>query len=189
MKRSELIARLRELYVAHQGTSAFPYMHRACDWCDRRMARVMEAVDEYVTALSAGPPASRYRQGSIIREDVPHPEFPGGAKRWRVWDVRGEDYLVQALFSDGSPRVSLWNIGLCEAQTKLEWQDDEVGRVGLVMRTPVRMEEGKETDGDTQEQGNRQPGARGDAGDDRRVAEGEPQPAVADSAGDPTGDQ
>jgi hypothetical protein len=83
-----------------------------------------------------------------------------------VWAVQGEDYLVQALFSDGSPMVSLWNIELCEAQTELEWQNDEVGRLGVVNVVTVRPGERKETDGDAQEQGDRQPGARRDAGDD-----------------------
>lgn len=130
MERLELVARLRELYVAHQGTSAFPYRHRECNWCDARLARVMEAVDEYVATLSPGAPAPRYQRGSIIRQAMPHPERPDGARRWRVWAVEGDDYLVQALFSDGSPAASYWNIEQCERVTELEWQDSVIGRVG-----------------------------------------------------------
>lgn len=129
MNRTELEVRLRELYVAHQGGSAGLQRHRDCDWCASRMARVMVVVDEYVTTLSPGPSASRYRRGSIIRQCVPHPQHPGGARRWRVWAVEDGDYLVQALFSDGKPMVARWRIEWCEAITELEWQNDEVGRI------------------------------------------------------------
>lgn len=129
MKRRELVARLRRLYVAHQERT-FPY-DKGCEWCDSRMARVMEVVDEYVAALSAGPPATRYRRGSIIRQARPHDEYPQGARRWRVHDIEGDNYFVQALFSDGSPMFAYWNIVWCEAATELERQDDEVGRIDM----------------------------------------------------------
>lgn len=129
MDRSELVARLRELYVAHKAGSDGWRKRSNCSWCDTRMARVMEAVDKYVAALSPGSPATRYRQGSIIRQAMPHGSHPSGAKRWRVWGIQGSDYLLGALFSDGSPMTSLWNVGACEAATELEWQDDETGRI------------------------------------------------------------
>jgi hypothetical protein len=71
----------------------------------------------------------RYRRGSIIRQAVPHPEYPTGAKRWRVLGVEEDDYFVCALFSDGSPTQAYWNIVWCEAVTELEWQDDVIGRI------------------------------------------------------------
>lgn len=129
MRRKELVARLRELYVAHQGLSS-PY-DKGCEWCDSRMARVMKVVDEYVAALSSGPPATRYRRGSVIRQSVPHQEHPHGARRWRVEAVEGDDYYVQALFSDGGPMHAHWNIEWCEEVTELEWQDDEIGRINI----------------------------------------------------------
>lgn len=127
MKRKELVARLRRLYVAHQERTS--PLDKGCEWCDSRMAQVMDVVDEYVAALSAGPPASRYRRGSIIRQAMPHDAYPQGARRWRVLGVEGDDYSVQALFSDNSPMHAYWNIAWCEAATELEWQSDELGRI------------------------------------------------------------
>lgn len=95
----------------------------------------MNMVDEYVAALSPGASAIRYRRGSVIHQAVPHPEYIRGARRWRVQDVVGDDYLVQALFSDGGPMYAYWDIVQCEAVTELEWQDDEIGRIGPDERT------------------------------------------------------
>jgi hypothetical protein len=152
VNRTELVARLRELYVAHQGGSDGLYRHRDCDWCASRMARVMAVVDEYVTALSAGPSATRYRRGSIIRQAVPHREYADGARRWHVWGVEDGDYIVQALFSDGSPMTARWPVEWCEAATELEWQDDEVGRIGkdgvCVSSPPKGRRSRKEREGD-----------------------------------------
>lgn len=111
MDRSELAARLRVL-------------------CGSKTARVMEVVDSYTATPSPGPAAARYRRGSIIRQAVPHPEHPRGARRWRVWAVEENDYLVQALFSDSNPMVARWDTALCEEATELERQDDEIGRIG-----------------------------------------------------------
>lgn len=72
-----------------------------------------------------------YRRGSVIRQPLPHPGHPHGARRWRVLGVEGDDYYVQALFSDGGPRHAYWNIAWCEAATELEWQDDAVGRIDM----------------------------------------------------------
>lgn len=72
----------------------------------------------------------RYKRGSVIRQSLPHPEHPTGARRWRVLGVEGNDYYVRALFSDGAPMYAHWNTEWCDAVTELEWQDDALGRIG-----------------------------------------------------------
>jgi hypothetical protein len=71
----------------------------------------------------------KYKRGSVIRQEIPHPEHPHGARRWRVLGVRRGDYFVYALFHDDSPRYAYWNIAWCDEVTELEWQDDAIGRI------------------------------------------------------------
>lgn len=71
----------------------------------------------------------KYRRGSVIRQAMPHPEYPSGARRWRVLGVEGDDYYVLALFSGNTARTALWNTQLCDTATELEWQDEVTGRI------------------------------------------------------------
>ncbi len=69
----------------------------------------------------------RYTQLEVITEaGEAHP------RRWRVLDVTGDRYLVQALFSaPGEPGYGWWSIPVCEGATVSEHRQecDQVGTV------------------------------------------------------------
>lgn len=66
-----------------------------------------------------------YKRGSVLTED----KGPG-SRRWEVVDVLNAHYRVRALFSTpGEPEYSVWEFGLCEAHTRLEWQKSETDGV------------------------------------------------------------